>query len=148
MFRIRDIIKQYLTGRDQRTGSNSYKRQFVDPSSRLGKIFIEKENQYQIEISKRSVRTLDVTSETYTNTTYTLANSYEFVIGSTFVSIESRDEPLIYINMEDFEFSIAVKQRKNSLKFFIDRLPNRENYGGLLGFGLSHSYQVYNNDKF
>ena len=44
--------------------------------------------------------------------------------------------------MEAFEFSVAVKQRKHSLKFYVDRFPRRSNYGGLLGLGLSHSYEV------
>ena len=141
-FRIQDLIKQYLTGKDQRTGSDTNSKQFVDPSSRLGKIFIEKKDQYQIEISNKGVMILDNSSATHTNTTYTLTNNSDFVIGSTYVAIESRVEPLVYINMEAFEFSIAIKQRKHSLKFYFDRLPRRKNYGGLLGFGLSHSYQV------
>ena len=143
-FQIHDIIKQYLTGRDRRTGSNTDSKQFVDPLSRLGKIFIEKKGQYQIEISKQGVRILDNSSATYTNTTYTLTNNSDFVIGSIYVAIESRVEPLVYVSTEAFEFSIAVKQRKHSLKFYVDRLPRRKNYGGLLGFGLSHSYQVQN----
>ena len=119
-------------------------KQFVDPWYRLGKIFIEKRDQYLIEISNQNVIILDTTStsRTYTNTTYAFTNNSDFTVGSTYVSIESRDEPLITINMEAFEFSVAVKQRKHSLKFYVDRLPNRSNYGGLLGFGLSHSYEV------
>lgn len=148
MFQIHDIIKQYLTGQDRQTGSNTDSKQFVDPLSRLGKIFIEKKDQYQIEISKQGVMILDNSSATYTNTTYTLTNNSDFVIGSTYVAIESRVEPLVYVNMEAFEFSIAVKERKHSLKFYVDRLPRRHNYGGLLGFGLSHSYQVYRSDNF
>ena len=89
------------------------------------------------------MRILDISKKSYTNTTYELTNASDFVIGSTYVAIESRTEPLVYINMEAFEFSIAVKQRKHSLKFYVDRLPRRKNYGGLLGFGLSHSYKVY-----
>ena len=87
---------------------------------------------------------LDNSSATYTNTTYTLTNTSDFVIGSTYVAIEARVEPLVYVSTEAFEFSIGVKQRKHSLKFYVDRLPRRKNFGGLLGFGLSHSYQVYN----
>ena len=143
-FQVPDIIKQYLTGKDQRTVSDTNSKQFVEPLSRLGKIFIEKKDQYQIEISNQGIIILNNSSTTYTNTTYTLANNSDFVIGSTYVSIESRAEPLVYVNMEAFEFSIAIKQRKNSLKFYVDRLPRRKNFGGLLGFGLSHSYQVYN----
>ena len=85
---------------------------------------------------------LNNSSATYTNTTYTLTDTSDFVIGSTYVAIESRVEPLVYVNMEAFDFSIAIKERKHSLKFYVDRLPRRKNYGGLLGFGLSHSYQV------
>ena len=88
------------------------------------------------------MRILDFTHDAYTNTTYTLKNASDFLVGSTYVSIESRAEPLVYVNMEAFEFSIAVKERKHSLKFYVDRLPVRENFGGLLGFGLSHSYKV------
>ena len=143
-FQVPDIIEQYLIGKDQRTESDTYSKQFVDPFSRLGKIFIEKKDQYQIEISNQDVMILDNSSATYTNTTYTLTNNSDFVIGSTYVAIESRAEPLVYVNMEAFEFSVAIKQRKHSLKFYIDRLPRRKNYGGLLGFGISHSYQVYN----
>ena len=142
MFHIRETIKEYLIGRDQRAEAASAVKQSIDPLCRLGKIFIEKKDKYQIEISKQSVMILDISTESYTNTTYALTNTSDFVIGSTYVAIESRAEPLVYINMEAFEFSIAVKQRKHSLKFYVDRLPNRENYGGVLGVGLSHSYQV------
>ena len=147
MFHIRETIKEYLTGRDQRAETASAVKQSVDPLLRLGKIFIVKKDQYQIEISKQGVTILDISRKTYTNSTYALTNTSDFVIGSTFVAIQSRAEPLVYINMEAFEFSIAVKQRKHSLKFYVDRLPRRQNYGGLLGFGLSHSYQVDHNVK-
>ena len=60
------------------------------------------------------------------------------------MAIESRGEPLVTVNMEAFDFTIAVKRRKHSLKFYVDRLPRQRNYDGLLGFGLSHSYEVSN----
>lgn len=142
MFHIQDTINQYLIGWDERTGSNTDRQQFVDPLSRLGKILIEKRDQYQIEISNQGVIVLDISKEAYTNNTYALTNTSDFVIGSTYVAIESRAEPLVYVNMESFEFSIAVKRRKHSIKFYVDRLPRWKNYGGLLGFGLSQSYQV------
>ena len=143
MFHIQDFIKQYPTGRDQQTDTASARKHFVDPLSRLGKIFIEKKDQYQIEISNKGVRIRNISEEAHTNTTYELTNTSDFIIGSTYVSIESRTEPLVYVNMEAFEFSVAVKQRKHSLKFYVDRIPRRKNYGGLLGFGLSHSYEVH-----
>ena len=142
MFHIQDFIKQYPTGRDQQTDTVLAIKQSVDPLSRLGKIFIEKKDQYQIEISNEGVRILNISEDAYTNTTHALTNTADFVIGSSFVAIESRAEPLVHVNMEALEFSIAVKQRKHSLKFYVDRLPRRKNFGGLLGFGLSHPYQV------
>ena len=125
-----------------RSGSTNLKtvkmdgRQFVDPLSGFDKISIETEDQYRIEISKGSVSILDFTHDAYTNTTYTFQNASYFFVGSTYVSIESRAEPLDYVNMEAFEFSIAVKERKHSLKFYVDRLPLRENFGVLLDFGF------------
>ena len=99
------------------------------------------QDKYLIEISNENIRST-TRGINQTTTTHAIENS-EFRIGSIYIRIESRPEPLVYVIMEKYEFSIGIKHRKHSLKFYTDRiLTKNRNYDGLLGFGLSHSYKV------